>query len=108
MKTCISESAIKEALKSLLLAVEAERKCSRYLSTGNTNDVLIVGALNALAESFALLSTARSILELEHQWASCADAEEQLRRRLADPAYTPTVAEVLEDPVSFVEGFRES
>lgn len=46
------------------------------------------------------------ILHKMHCWSRRGDAEEE-RKRVVNPAYTPTVEEALRNPGAFVEGMTE-
>jgi hypothetical protein len=63
--------------------------------------------LDQIAKAMAWMSATRQILEAFQAQMGFAKAEELARRRLADPAYTPSINEILDNPDGFLEGFRE-
>jgi len=67
----------------------------------------IAYALEQIGKMLAYASEARQELERVEVARGVANASELARKRLADPAYTPSINEVADGPDAFLDGFRE-
>jgi hypothetical protein len=107
MKTMTESEYLQLASSSLAKAIECRQRIRMDLAGPEISNTTLKYALEQTCKLLAYVSQAREALERIQTARGVAIAQELARKRLADPAYTPSINEVADNPDAFLDGFRE-
>jgi len=98
---------VEDAKKDAFLAIDALERTRGALDMEKFSMQPIDYALKQATMALGWASSVRHSLETIKAHRDYQLSCELERARLADPTYTPSVNEVLENPDAFIDGFRE-
>jgi len=96
-----------EARAEIRKAADALSRALDGLDVSELDDTSLRYSNDQITKALAWASAAREALEGLISLRGMEHARDLARRRLADPAYTPSAKEAILDMDGFMEGFRE-
>jgi len=98
---------VEDGRKDAFLAIDELERCRGALEMEQFSMQPIDYALKQATMALAWASQVRHSLETIKAHRDYLLSCELERARVADPTYTPSIKEVLENPDAFLDGFRE-